>query len=231
MVSRPKSIATVVVVFVPTPVRSSVPTLARVRASSVCSGRTSLIAPTSVVLPTPNPPAIRILKGAKGMSAGSSEGAEPMQDLLQQGGTGLRACGPWRTYGDPALRGEVSEKDADRPEREPRGGCHVGGRRRRPAQSEQPTVLGGQFHPVVGLPGPPGRDDDRDHVQDRAAGRLRPAAGQRVGADDRASVPVDPLVACGHAKLTPPGPGPPGTSGVPPGAARRASPASPSRRR
>jgi hypothetical protein len=89
MVSRPKSIATVVVVFLPTPVRSSVPTLARVRASSVRSGRTSLIAPTSVVLPAPKPPAIKILNGARGMSPepsedpGPSEGAEPMQDLLQ----------------------------------------------------------------------------------------------------------------------------------------------------
>src|SRR5262249_55434412 len=145
MVSRPKSIATVVVVFVPTPVRSSVPTLARVRASSVCSGRTSLIAPTSVVLPTPNPPAIRILKKAKKMSAKSSESAEPMQDLLQQGGTGLLTCGPWGTYDDPALRDEVGEKYADHPERQPRGGCHVGDRHRPPAQSEQPAVLGGQF--------------------------------------------------------------------------------------
>src|SRR5438477_3123854 len=103
MVSRPKSIATVVVVvLLPTPVRSSVPTLARVSASSVCSGRTSLIAPTSVVLPAPKPPATRTLNAARGTSE-PSEGAEPIQDLLQHGSTGLFARGPLGEHGDPAL--------------------------------------------------------------------------------------------------------------------------------
>jgi hypothetical protein len=60
-VTRPKSSATVVVVFAPTPVRSSVPIEAVVIVSSVLSGSISETEPTNVVFPTPNPPATRSL--------------------------------------------------------------------------------------------------------------------------------------------------------------------------
>jgi S-adenosylmethionine synthetase len=71
----PKSMATVVVVFRPTPVMSSTPMLRSLSISSVYSGRISLIAPTRVVLPAPNPPAIRILAVAGITSASTgSEG-------------------------------------------------------------------------------------------------------------------------------------------------------------
>src|SRR5690349_18854356 len=72
---RPKSIATVVVVLAATPSRSSTPTLASVSASSVRSGRISLTAPTSVVFPTPNPPATRIFSATRGPSSRSSAGS------------------------------------------------------------------------------------------------------------------------------------------------------------
>src|SRR5690349_5095720 len=65
MVIRPKSMVTVVVVFASTPETSSAPS-APVRISSVCRGRISLTDPTIVVLPAPNPPAMRILR-ATGM--------------------------------------------------------------------------------------------------------------------------------------------------------------------
>jgi hypothetical protein len=72
---RPKSMATVVVVLRSTPVVSSTPMLRSLSISSVYSGRISLIAPTSVVLPAPNPPAIRILAAAGITSASTgSEG-------------------------------------------------------------------------------------------------------------------------------------------------------------
>src|SRR4051812_44681454 len=61
MPMRPKSIATVVVVLASTPSIGSESTPASVSISSVDSGRISLTAPTRVVLPTPNPPATRIL--------------------------------------------------------------------------------------------------------------------------------------------------------------------------
>src|SRR3954466_13072691 len=60
-VIRPKSIATVVVFFFSTPDTSSTPRPWSVRTSSVRSGLVSDTAPTSVVLPAPNPPATRIL--------------------------------------------------------------------------------------------------------------------------------------------------------------------------
>src|SRR5580700_4401679 len=87
-VIRPKSIATVVTRLFSTPARSSNPVLTEVSSSSVHSGRTSLIAPTRVVLPAPNPPATTILKTASGLPLPSSEGTEPIQHLLKQVGAG-----------------------------------------------------------------------------------------------------------------------------------------------
>src|SRR4051812_17170375 len=60
-VMRPKSMATVVVFLPSTPLMSSTGRPASVRSSSVRSGLISLTAPTRVVLPTPKPPATRIL--------------------------------------------------------------------------------------------------------------------------------------------------------------------------
>src|SRR5215469_3171860 len=112
MVMRPKSIATVVVVLLPTPPRSSVAMLALDRVSSVRSGRTSLTAPTSVVLPAPNPPATTILNAANRPSGRESERPEPMQHLLEQVAAGLLGRGLLRHDGDPAARDEVGEEDA-----------------------------------------------------------------------------------------------------------------------
>src|SRR5690606_41888517 len=80
MVIRPKSRATVVVRLASTPDRSSTPTPASVRYSSVLSGSISLTAPTSVVLPTPNPPAMTIF--TDGWPA-RSERAEAIQQRLE----------------------------------------------------------------------------------------------------------------------------------------------------
>src|SRR3954453_5041931 len=63
MVSTPKSIAMVVVVFSVAWPGSSMPTDAEVISASVVSGEISEIAPTVVVLPTPKPPATMILTG------------------------------------------------------------------------------------------------------------------------------------------------------------------------
>ena len=57
-VMRPKSMATVVVVLPRMWRVSSMPVDALVMAASVRSGSISEIAPTKVVLPTPNPPAM-----------------------------------------------------------------------------------------------------------------------------------------------------------------------------
>src|SRR5882757_5172069 len=83
--------ATVVVVFCSTPARSSTPTLASVMSSSVRSGAVSLIAPTRVVLPTPKPPATRILAvAALGATAGEpgSDSANAIDHCLEETGVG-----------------------------------------------------------------------------------------------------------------------------------------------
>ena len=78
MVMRPKSSATVVVFFRSTPARLSSPVcLPTLSASSVDSGRISLTEPTRVVLPTPKPPATRILA-----VAGMHLGLEPVSECL-----------------------------------------------------------------------------------------------------------------------------------------------------
>src|ERR1700729_4235311 len=125
---RPKSMATVVVVLPATPVRSSTPI------------------PTCVVLPTPNPPATTILTGVSWLpSASPSEGAEPIEYLLEQLGAGLLACGRARQHGDHALLNQVGQQDADHTQRQGYVGGHVGHGNGGPAQDEELAVLGVQL--------------------------------------------------------------------------------------
>src|SRR3954449_8405499 len=80
IVTRPKSIATVVVVFrLPEPA-SSTPTDSEVIGASVVSGAISDSAPTVVVLPTPNPPEMRIFTGIGGLRV-----CEPAPDMVSEG--------------------------------------------------------------------------------------------------------------------------------------------------
>src|SRR5690348_11559203 len=74
MVIRPKSSATVVVVFCSIPDRSSTSRLASVISSSVRNGGISLTDATIVVLPTPKPPATRSFTADTWRS---TEGSEP----------------------------------------------------------------------------------------------------------------------------------------------------------
>src|SRR3954451_22787391 len=71
--------ATVVVRLPGSAVTSSTPTDAAVNASSVSSGGISDRARTSVVLPTPNPPATTIFSG----TGPASSGTETVQQALQ----------------------------------------------------------------------------------------------------------------------------------------------------
>src|SRR6266849_3638451 len=68
-VTRPKSIATVVVVLSGVCDRSSRPSLAEVITASVVSGVISDTDPTNVVLPTPKPPATTIFTDVIAASA------------------------------------------------------------------------------------------------------------------------------------------------------------------
>src|SRR3984957_3661834 len=183
-VIRPKSSATVVVFLRPTPLRSSRPMLAVVRASSVCSGRTSLIAPTRVVLPAPNPPAIRILCAVKAgtvaaVPPGLSERAEAIQYLLEHGVAGFLVSRSLPYDRDRPQLGQIGDQHAHHPERQ----CGVGGEVREgdlpTAQGQQPVMLGGQPRGGVGLERLPGggeRGEERERI---AFGGARPAAGHR----------------------------------------------------
>src|SRR6266513_5799275 len=70
---RPKSMATVVVVFSGTFDMSSRSVLAEVMMASVVSGVISDTDPTNVVLPTPNPPATTIFTDVMAGSAATAE--------------------------------------------------------------------------------------------------------------------------------------------------------------
>src|SRR5580700_3013567 len=226
-VIRPKSIATVVTRLFSTPARSSNPVLTEVRSSSVHSGRTSLIAPTRVVLPAPNPPATMILNTASGGPVPSSESAESMQHLLEQ--IGARPFAGLLAHDrQTALEEEVGKQHPDHAERQRGVGCDIGHGGRLAAQGQDPAVLGAETSSVVGAQAGAGGDHDRDQVEDLAGGRLGPATGQRVGANDRPGIPVDPLVVARvHGAVNLPGCGSSGTWAVPPDAARHVSPAWP----
>src|ERR1700736_1427222 len=77
---RPKSIATVVVFLNGVPASSSTPTDASVRIASVRSGMISETAPTKVVLPAPNPPAITIFVDAVVLQSECAEATQRPSD-------------------------------------------------------------------------------------------------------------------------------------------------------
>src|SRR5246127_1592477 len=79
---RPKSIATVVVFLNGVPLSSSTPTDSSVMIASVRSGMISETAPTKVVLPAPNPPAITILVDATVRVSERAEATQRPSDQL-----------------------------------------------------------------------------------------------------------------------------------------------------
>src|SRR6202050_3006431 len=201
IVIRPKSIATVVVVLSPTPLRSSTPMLAWVSVSSVRSGRISLIAPTSVVFPTPNPPATRILNGVSRLSSTApraSEGAEPIEHLPEQIRACLRAHGPSRLHSDQFLLDQVGEQDTHHAQRQRYVRRGVSDGHRLPAHADQLEVLGTEPACPGGGGGRPRGHDHGDQVEHRAARGIGSPPGQRIGPDNAAGFPVDPPVVLGH---------------------------------
>src|ERR1700733_12220932 len=117
-VIRPKSMATVVVVFCSTPSRASTRMLGSLSISSVRSGLISLTALTSVVFPAPKPPAMRILiDTGPSVSTSWSEPAESISNILEQ----LRIGEPgprWLTDHDQAVLAHVRQQYPDHAERQ-----------------------------------------------------------------------------------------------------------------
>src|SRR5690349_1232907 len=143
--SLPKSMATVVVDLFSTPVTLSVAALAAVSVSSVVSGSISLTAPTNVVLPTPKPPATRILTW---MGNSSDEPSEAINHRLQNGwvvGVGLagRELRDHRAQLDQVGQDDLG--DRDRPLQQ----CgHLGDRCGGLAQCQRFRVLDAQLVPA-----------------------------------------------------------------------------------
>src|SRR5215475_2495034 len=136
--------ATVVVVFPSTPLTSSTPVPCSLRVSSVRSGRISLIARTSVVLPTPNPPAIKILvvTGGRSRPASGSESFEPIKHFPQHVHVGYVAGLRRAQHRDKSLVVQVAQQDAHHPQREADVRGDVGDGYRRSAQTEHALLLG-----------------------------------------------------------------------------------------
>src|SRR5690242_15550004 len=124
MLMRPKSMATVVVIFPGTCRLSSTPTPAEVMMASVVSGVISETDPTSVVLPTPNPPAITIFADVTRPAAGRCDMSEPAKStqhpfqqfrayrvglVVQRGGL---------VYRDKAIGGHVGDDHTCHTERQ-----------------------------------------------------------------------------------------------------------------
>src|ERR1700761_2635304 len=125
MVIRPKARATVVVFLPGRPARLSRPTLAALSGSSVSSGRTSLIALTSVVFPAPKPPAMRILWAVSDAALSGSECAEAIEYLLEHVVVGTLARGALPHHADDTGHDQVTEQDPDHAERQRGAGRDV----------------------------------------------------------------------------------------------------------
>src|SRR5690348_13226871 len=116
MVSRPKSMATVVVDFRSTPSRPSTRAPGPLSGSSVRRARISVTAPTRVVLPTPKPPAMRILMvagPAPGPRPSASEPAKAIGHLSQDSRVGQPGCRGRVVQVDQRPGPEVGQPDLD----------------------------------------------------------------------------------------------------------------------
>src|SRR5437764_3605796 len=154
IVIRPKSMATVVVAFPGTFVGSSMPTPAAVITASVVSGVISETAPTSVVLPTPNPPATTIFADliVAGVPLAPLEPAESTQHPFQQ----FHAVVPPRLPGvvqrEQLVGHHVRDEHAGHAERQPGVGGDLGERLRPPVAQRRDQLLVPTGEPGLLLP-------------------------------------------------------------------------------
>src|SRR5580700_760827 len=159
-VIRPKSIATVVVDLCSTPSRSSTRRLGSLSASSVRSGRISLIELTIVVLPAPKPPAIRILMETGDGLLSWSKPAEGISDILENSRVG-QASPRWFANGDQAAFAHVRQQDPDYAQRQVEVRRQVGDRHWSAAQPQYLHMLGLKEHAIKRPAVDRGRDDSQ----------------------------------------------------------------------
>src|SRR5215207_11576585 len=176
MVIRPKSMATVVVVFPVTRLMSSIPSDTSVIRASVRSGGISDTAPTNVVFPTPKPPAITILTGTG--ASGGSAGTEPLQESFENGHVRAVGCPRWRVDGQVAARREIPDQDPRDTQRYVQARCQLDHRRQALAEVDDGSLFPLQRERP--LPTQVGHAEQRLHRKLGPPG-AGPAAGQRVG--------------------------------------------------
>src|SRR5690606_6533717 len=147
---RPKSMATVVVAFCGVAYRSSTDTLASVIDASVVSGSISDTAPTSVVFPTPKPPATTIFVDDVGPAAAGVDGSESNSPKATENPFHEFDTGPVAHHGvrvrgvhqHQPETGYVTNKNPHHAERHLQQGGHLGDRSGVEAQPADGLVLG-----------------------------------------------------------------------------------------
>src|SRR3954468_8899071 len=156
MVTHPKSIATVVVLFPLAGCTSSTPTEAVVISASVVSGEISEIAPTVVVFPTPKPPATMIFTGTGGALGRRSFGTRAVPTMRSGDGSkstdhshdglGVGEIVRQHVYVQDAGRAEVTDEDAGDAEVHPQPRRDLGHRQRFRADADDGPHLRGEPH-------------------------------------------------------------------------------------
>src|SRR5690606_14317232 len=187
IVIRPKSNATVVVVFASTPERSSTPSDAEVSISSVRNGGTSLTEPTMVVLPTPKPPAISSCT-AVAVRRRSLEFADAIENRLQYVLVGCFAQGCGLTEDHIVLLDQITEQNLHQRQGEIDVTSDLRDGHRPLAQTHDPRILGGK---VRGLLGRTQCHDQRHHVE-AVVVRSGPAARHHVRAHQTRAALLEP---------------------------------------
>src|SRR5215472_8275870 len=193
MVMRPKSRATVVVFLRSTPSRMSTCMPGWLRGSSVRSGRISVTDPTRVVLPAPNPPATRSLMvtGTSGWPSARLKPAEAIGHLPEDLRVGQLTGRGWLVHHDERARPQVGEQHLDHAQRQVEVCREIGHRSGQAAHGEQGEMLGVQAVAVDLDPAHGGHQGDEI---EKLASWPGPAAGEGVGADDRARLLVKPMI-------------------------------------
>src|SRR5215207_9051258 len=183
--TRPKSIATVVVVLFGVWDRSSTPALASVMTASVVSGSISETAPTSVVLPTPKPPAMTIfadvVAALESTQAVGLEVSKSIQHPLHQGEIRSIGWGVALVHPHESLLRHVTHQHPRHAERHPQVGGDLRYRACPPAEvADELPLRRGRLRRAVAEPG------RRDECLDRQlVVRPGPPAGDRVRPDQR----------------------------------------------
>src|SRR5215469_9335328 len=185
-VTRPKSIATVVVVLSGTCDRSSTPALAAVITASVVSGVISETDPTKVVFPTPKPPATTILTDVIAASPGllrrglelTKSTEHPFEQVQVRASLRvIKLMNP-----DQSLHRHVGDEDPGHAQGHSEHGGYLGHRAPVPAEAQDGLALGAEDRKVPRLV-----VRSSHHGFDlQLVARLGAAPGDRVRPDQRA---------------------------------------------